>query len=61
MVVINPKTGLRYDTQNNHGDSLLFKTSSDYYLFVMQNFREDYYTSDLFRGEVDKILGVLDE
>lgn len=61
MVVINPDTGLRYSGQDPHGESLLFKTADDYYMWVMKNFQSDYYGSKVFRDDVDKIVGILSE
>ena len=61
MVVINPDTGLRYNGQDPHGESLLFKTADDYYSYIMQNFSGDYYGSKVFRDDVNKIIKVLSE
>lgn len=56
MLVISNKTGIKARGDESEKEVVLVKTASDYWSYVMQNHREDYYTSDLYRDKADKIL-----
>lgn len=59
MVVVNNKTGLKARGDEKETEAVLLKNRSEYWSYISKNHLEDYYTSEKYRKEVDKVLNEL--
>jgi len=62
MLVIDEETGLTPGPHHlNDAPQLMFKTRSDYWAFLMEGFRDEYYGVPAYRHAADKLLEALDD